>query len=225
MLTLIQMEVSPFCDKVRRILRYKDVPFEVVDVSVVAARWHSPTGKLPVMELDGHRIEDSTQIAHFLEQRFPEPRLIPRDRHTRALCHMLEDWADESLYFYELGVHFALPENTEARLEQLLEHEAKAKRPLIKPLVSAALKRTIRAQGTGRRTPERILEDVARHAEAIEGLLDDGEYLLGNELTLADIAVFSQVRAMCEAPNVRHLFAQNRGVSAWQQRVRMKTGG
>ena len=32
MITLYQFEISPFCDKVRRVLHWKKVPYEIVEV-------------------------------------------------------------------------------------------------------------------------------------------------------------------------------------------------
>ncbi len=42
---------------------------------------------VPVLDYDGERIEDSTQIAYLLEDRHPEPRLVPDDPYDRARMH------------------------------------------------------------------------------------------------------------------------------------------
>ncbi len=225
MLTLYQMERSPFCDKVRRILRYKNIPFEVQEVSPVLGRAYSPTGKLPAIEIDGQRIHDSTEIAHFLERRFPEPALIPASAEERALCHMLEDWADESLYYYEMALHFSLRDNTARRLEQLLEQEPPLQKALLKRLFPTLLRIMLWAQGIGRRAPQRLLDDVRRHMDALEDKLGNGPFLLGKALTLADVAVAVQLDAMCETPEARALCDEHPRVSAWLSRVRQKTCG
>ena len=38
MVTLYQMQISPFCDKIRGILAYKEIPFRVVNVPVIGKR-------------------------------------------------------------------------------------------------------------------------------------------------------------------------------------------
>jgi len=225
MLTLHQLERSPFCDKVRRILRFKGVPFEVREVSLFAGKQHSPTGKLPALDLHGELLDDSTQIAYALERHYPEPRLIPLDPAQRALCHVLEDWADESLYFYEMALHFSLEENSAARIEKLAEQETPLKKALAKQVLPGLLRMSLVAQGTGRRTRERILEDVGRHMQAIADLLGDRAYLVGSDITLADIAVCCQLGAMLETEQGRRLCAQHPSVASFRSRVLMRTGG
>ncbi|MFQ5918124.1 MAG: glutathione S-transferase family protein, partial [Candidatus Binatia bacterium] len=70
---------------------------------------------VPVMDFDGQRILDSTLIAEFLEERFPEPNVYPRGETEKGLCLMLEDWADEVLNLAIRGLRRA--ENPEARKE------------------------------------------------------------------------------------------------------------
>ena len=56
-LVLHQFEVSPFCDKVRRVLHFKHKSFETREVppteTLVRLRRLNPTGKVPVLE-HGH---------------------------------------------------------------------------------------------------------------------------------------------------------------------------
>ncbi len=225
MLTLYQMERSPYCEKVRRILRFKGIAFQIREVSLVAGMQHSHTGKLPAIVLDGQNIDDSTQIAHALERLFPEPRLIPRDPAARALCHVLEDWADESLYFYEMGLHFSFAENVNRRLEKLTQQESPLRRRLLKRVLPRILRTYLWAQGTGRRGRARILEDVTRHVQSLADLLERREYLVSDELTLADIAVCVQLNAMCETQAGRDICARQPRVTSWLARVRLRTGG
>src|SRR3954447_22959616 len=50
---------------------------------------------LPLLDLDGERIMDSTRIIGALEQRGPEPALYPADPGERGLALELEDFFDE----------------------------------------------------------------------------------------------------------------------------------
>ncbi len=52
---------------------------------------------LPVLELDGRRIGDSTAIVGALEEYAPEPALYPADPEERARALELEDFFDEQL--------------------------------------------------------------------------------------------------------------------------------
>jgi glutathione S-transferase len=52
-------------------------------------------GTLPVLDLDGERIVDSTRIIATLEERWPEPALYPADLEERRRALELEDFFDE----------------------------------------------------------------------------------------------------------------------------------
>ena len=50
----------------------------------------NPQGLVPMLEIDGHRLTQSLAIIVYLDQAFPEPRLMPRDpvdgAHVRAMA-------------------------------------------------------------------------------------------------------------------------------------------
>src|SRR3954454_11760687 len=54
----------------------------------------------PVLTIDGKGIGDSSAILQTIEERWPEPSLIPDDRAERRRALELEDYFDE-----ELGPH------------------------------------------------------------------------------------------------------------------------
>lgn len=102
---LHQWQISPFCGKVRKILRLKGIPYRVENYNGLRATMVgklTSAAKLPVLDLDGKRIPDSTAIAAYLNERQPEPALYPSDRCDAAMARIIEDWADESLYYYEM---------------------------------------------------------------------------------------------------------------------------
>ena len=115
---LFQSQTSMFCEKIRIVLALRNVPYEVVDVKKDDRKSlieYSGQRKVPVMDFDGQRIIDSTIIASFLEERFPEPNIYPQGESEKGLCLMLEDWADEVLNLAIRG--FRRAENPEARKE------------------------------------------------------------------------------------------------------------
>ncbi len=101
---LHQYPISPFCDKVRRVLNAKQLDYRCENISLLATllgrvKRLSPVGKLPVLSIDGRSIADSTTIVEELEQLYPRINVMPDDPADQALVHFFEDWADESLYF------------------------------------------------------------------------------------------------------------------------------
>lgn len=229
MIVLYQFEISPFCDKVRRIMHLKGVPYAVVEVPLSAAlgaiRKVSPTRKVPCIEHAGRRIWDSTTIAHYLEKEFPEPRLVPDEPKARALCHLLEDWADESLYFYEVYLRFNLPTNRARFLPLLLAAESTMMRQVARLSVPVALKLILDQQGLGRKALTEITADLRRHVAAIEGQLDGGEWLLGEQISLADVSVYAQFACIAQTPEGRGVIDAAPDVARWLTRVEVASNG
>jgi glutathione S-transferase len=100
--------LSLFTAKVRIALAEKGLPYERVEVGwSLAHRYEphhpdvvalNPKQQVPVL-VDGElAVYDSTLIFEYLEDRYPEPRLYPRDPAGRAQCRRLEAAADEILF-------------------------------------------------------------------------------------------------------------------------------
>jgi glutathione S-transferase len=224
MIVLHQFEISPFCDKIRRVLHVKRVPYEIREVPLVAAatprlRKISPTGKVPCLEHDGRFLSDSTDIAHYLEARFPDPPLVPTDPRLRGLCHALEDWADESLYFYEMLLRFSLPHNAKRWVPVLAKNDPAIVRAAAPAVVPGTIKGTLRAQGLGKKSLATVLADLDRHLDAIDGMLQGGAWLVADRVTLADLSVFAQLFCIRGADEGAAAIAARQRVGVWMDRV------
>jgi len=225
---LYQYAVSPFCEKVRRLLHAKGVPFRVEEVSLARSvrlvPKLSPIRRLPVLDLDGRRLWDSTEIAYALEELYPEPPLIPADPAERARCHVLEDWADESLYFYEMTMRFLWPANVGRWVAATVHADPRWSRSLAPVLVPRALRKRAVPQGVGRKPRELVLRELDRHLDALAAMLAGGEWLVGERLSLADIAVASQLTAIAGAKEGEEALGRRPEVRAWVARVDRTTG-
>ena len=98
-ITLYQSQTSMFCEKVRIVMRMKNVPFEIFDVRPNRQPLIDFSGqrKVPVIDYDGKCIIDSTFISAFLEEQYPQNSIYPDKPADKGLALMLEDWADEVL--------------------------------------------------------------------------------------------------------------------------------
>ena len=106
---LWQLTISPYSEKVRWALADKGVAHErrapAPGLHMAVALWLTGgrTATLPVLELDGRAIGDSTAIIGALEERYPEPALLPPDPADRAairlLCARFDDLGDP---YYDL---------------------------------------------------------------------------------------------------------------------------
>ena len=227
MITLHQFEISPFCDKIRRILHWKQQPYVVREVPLrdaMSVRKVNPAGKLPCLEHDGRFVADSTDIAYYLEDRFPDPPLVPRDPKLRALCHVFEDWADESLYFYEMRLRFTVDHNTRRNLPLLVAHDPPWMKAAARLVVPRMMRGILRKQGLGRKSLDQIVRDVERHADALAAWLGDGDWLVGDALSLADISVFAELACIRGSEEGAKIVAARPAVERWMARVDRATG-
>ncbi|NUF44375.1 glutathione S-transferase family protein [Acinetobacter pittii] len=196
-ISLQQWEITTFCQKIARVLKFKGIPFDTVNYNgILGAKVPllSKVGKVPVIDHNGQRIQDSTRIARYLDEAFPDtPRLYPEDPNQKALAELWEDWADESLYFYEVY----LRENDSEALEEVIRISSIGRpayeKPMVKGFILAELKTQLFFQGLGRMKAENVEEEFIRHLDRIEQVLSQSGWLVGNSQTIADIAVVAQL--------------------------------
>jgi glutathione S-transferase len=221
-ITLYQFELSPYADKVRRVMRLKGVAFETVEIPVSAPKKFShisPTGKFPAVVSDGKTIVDSTDICRWLEAQFPEPRVAPENPRDAALATILEDWADEALYFYDLTMR-NWPQNRAWFVQDLLHHQKPGfTRNLLAAVIPGALLKATKAQGLGRKAEATVVADLAAQFDALAALVADGGWLAGPRLSTADIAVRVMVNVIERSREGRALLEARPALADWARRV------
>jgi glutathione S-transferase len=166
-LKLIGAGLSPFVRKVRVVLKEKGIPYEhdpmvPFGVSAEYKRKH-PLGRIPLLEVDGKPIPDSSVIVAYIEKTHPTPAFYPSDPYEYARALWFEEFADGGLItggapFFQQRVLAPLFFKTEPD-ESLVE---KAANETLPPLF-----------------------------DYLEQELGDAEFLVGNRLTVGDVAVGS----------------------------------
>ncbi len=101
MLELYQFELSHYCEKIRLILDYKGLPYRKIEVTPGMGQLDlyrmSGQRQVPVLKDGSEIIADSTDIAEYLDKKYPDRPIIPHDPKQRGLCLLIEQWADESI--------------------------------------------------------------------------------------------------------------------------------
>jgi glutathione S-transferase len=199
--TLWQIDISHYAEKARWALEHKGVdhvrrstmPGIHIPVALVLTRGGQPT--LPVLQLDGRTIGDSTEIIAALEAAYPEPPLYPLDAEERARALELEEWFDENL-----GPHSRLLPFYELiqEPEVFAEVAAQAVPPPLgkaKPVVGAYARAytSIRWNANSGQDATRAREAIIAAFDKLEAELEkgNGEFLVGDSLSVADITVAS----------------------------------
>ena len=101
MLTLYDNPFSPFARKVRMALDIKQLSFESVDALAISRHPEllavNPRAEVPVLVDGDLAVVNSADILAYLEDRFPEPPLMPSDPAGRAAARAWERFADAVL--------------------------------------------------------------------------------------------------------------------------------
>ena len=227
---LLGFRISPFVEKVARGLRYKKIDFEeVLPSSPFELRKWGPTGKMPVLELDGERIYDSTFILRRIDESVPEPPLFASDPRTAALQRLLEDWSDESLYWYTMALRWAEP-NVAATTEQLAATVPALMRPLARLVMPRKIGGMARSQGLGRLPYNVLASEYGKRLDELVLLLDDRSFFYGEgsgSLCAADLAIHGQLTTARSGPtpDADQLLSHRPALVDWMKRVEGLTGG
>jgi glutathione S-transferase len=172
--------LSPYVRKVCVFAREKGLDYDLQPPGSAAHRAASPFGKMPAFTDGDFSISDSSAIVTYLEARHPDPALIPAEPQARARTIWYEELADTLLMAAGSAIfanRFVLP--------RVFKRD---------PDLAAARK----AQDEG----------LPPLLDYLEGVVPEpGGFLVGDTLTLADIAVaspFATLSCIGVRPDERH---------------------
>jgi len=213
---------SPFCLKARICLQLKGVPFRRVTLTVARRRELkrlNPAGKVPVLVHGTDVIADSSAIARFLEARYPEPSIIPADPALRAYCALVEEWADEALYFVVGAFKWLNPENRAAAIGNTIPELADGwLRPVVARVIVRDQRRRYALWGYSDASLEQLQLRMHENLVTLESLLEGRAYLTGRTPSVADVAAFAQIAWMRRYAEARLLHGVP-GVVRWLERL------
>jgi glutathione S-transferase len=199
-IVLYGTRLSPFVEKVWRGLRHKGLDFTFETPNPIALRKLNPvTGKMPVATFDGETLHDSSFILRRADKLQPEPRLFSSDPEEAAEQRRLEDWADESLYWYLMALRCS-QRNVKATLGQILGIVPAPLRPLAGFMIRRQLKGMCHAQGLGRLPYEEALRELGVLLEDLGTSLGSKPFFHGSNPGIADFAVHGQLNTLLSGP-------------------------
>lgn len=158
--------LSPFVRKTAAFLREKGIDFELQPTGIPNPSPEfcgaSPFKKMPALVDGDYSLSDSSAIIHYLEAKYPEPPLIPSDPEARGRVIWFDEFADT--IFFACGAKMFF-------------------------------NRIVAPRFMGRDGDESIAQAAQENElppilDYIETVVPEGDgYLVGDRLTLADIAV------------------------------------
>jgi glutathione S-transferase len=202
---LYQIPFSHNCVKVRKALDLKGLEYETVDVPPPFRRRVKRVSGQPLVPtlVDGERvIADSTAILLYLEERYPERPLLPEDDAERAECLILEEWADSAFMELTRRMAYWTITSSPAALGGLFFPRAPARvRRAAGEVAARVLHRRFAMSAEQNRRDE---AEAPRLAEIAVARLDGRDHLVGDQITIADIALASMSAGLqLAAPPVR----------------------
>jgi len=199
--TLYGSRLSPFVEKVARALQIKGIEFSVIDPRGPndLKKWNPTTGKMPVLDIGGEKPFDSTFIVRRLDELVPEPPLVSRDPEIAAKQRFLEDWSDESLYWYVMALRWN-PANSKSTVTQITESLPAPLRPVVGVVLNWQIGGQARAQGLARLPLGTVLDELGRRFDELEVFLGDKPFFFSDAISVADLALFGQFATLRSGP-------------------------
>lgn len=161
--------LSPFVRKVRVVLAEKGVPYSLEPVNPFQPSSEfvaiSPLRKMPVLRdtdvLEPNTLPDSSVICDYIQHKFPDPPLYPKEPFARARALWIEEYADSQVAA-----------------------------SLVRPFFFERIVKKLIGQQTDESVCEAArLKDLPDVCGYLAKELGDQEFFVGNSLTIADIAV------------------------------------
>jgi glutathione S-transferase len=200
---LLQFSTSHYCRKARLALGYKGISYQTENLTpgLHILRVKSLTGltTLPVLlpQIAGQpqAIGDSTEIYNFLESYKPEPALFLDNAEQQTQAMMLEDWLDESIGTATRFVYY-----------QFRAAEGKVIDP---SLFSQMVIQIVRKQyGINDTTVKLARTRLVNALSVLSMYWQKSEYLIGDRLSIADLAAAALLSPLALIPEYRQKYPQ-----------------
>ncbi|MEN0067737.1 MAG: glutathione S-transferase family protein [Myxococcota bacterium] len=198
-LTAYVADMSYFSGKLEAYLRYREIPYErrlvTVQTLLHEVYRHTRMMKVPVVRLpDGRWLKDTTPMIQWLERHLPDVGVFPADPVTRFLALLIEDYADEWCWRAALYWRWCFPESRR-HLSFRIGHEVLADWPVPKAIAgwyygSRQIRTYLTGDGLTKKTEPFIRSHYLDLLRAMESILSDRPFLLGDRPTIADFGLY-----------------------------------
>ncbi|WP_445115499.1 glutathione S-transferase family protein [Acinetobacter sp. WZC-1] len=203
MRTLYQFPLSHFCEKARWLLDHKALDYVahnlIPGVHRAFAQMKTGQNNLPILRDGDHWTADSTQIALYLDDVYPEHALLRSDPRLREAALQVNQLASElGFHVRRWGLAHTLADSDES-LEIMIGEKGylrqfeKFSKPILKTLVSRSYQLDADKVAESRQRMDAIIDELNGY------LVQNGcRYFIADRLGLADIAVCSMLVPLLE---------------------------
>src|SRR2546430_12031198 len=99
MIKLYDFKSSPNCQRVKVVVAEKNLPYEIVPIDLRSHEQKTPSylklnpyGKVPVLTDDATVLYESLIINEYLDEKYPNPSLMPKEPGKKARARILIDY-------------------------------------------------------------------------------------------------------------------------------------
>lgn len=211
-LILHHYKTSPFAEKIRRVLAFKQLAWQSVNVPPIAPKpdVEALTGgyrKTPILQIGADIYCDTALICDVLEHRQPTPPLSPSTH--KGLARVLAQWADTTLFTTAMAYNF----QPKGRAEMFGNV----------PAGFAQAFADDRAKMAGTAPRIRVGDATTAYKSylrRIATMLEDQPFLVGNAACLADFAVYAPLWfTRVNVSSLAGILDATPGVLAWMDRM------
>ncbi|WP_108260144.1 FtsZ-binding protein FzlA [Mangrovicoccus ximenensis] len=196
MIKLYHVPLSPFCRKVRLVLAEKRLEVDLVEERY----WErdpdflrrNPSGKVPVIRIDGMTMGESSAICEYLEETYPTPALMPQDAKERAEVRRLVGWFDDT-FFRQVTVNV---------------------------LYERVNKKITKSGYPDSRAVKQGLTAIKFHLDYMTQLLDQRRWLAGDVMTMADFAAAAHLSCLDYTSDVD--WHRSAAVKDWYAKIKSR---
>ena len=223
---LFGADMSPYALKVRAYLDFKGVDYAWTPRSNANQPEFAKYAKLPLSPLlvdaEEKVLQDSTAMITALEQQFSEPAATPADARLAFIAALLEDYCDEWLNKATYLYRWSKSEDAAAaakRTIELLFGDEPAPEGAEDAVADRMAGRLQHAGASDANAP--IIEaSFPRALAALSAHLSDRAFLLGGRPSVADFALYGQVKQWLSDPTPLALVRTHApALEAWAERV------
>lgn len=193
---LYHVPLSPFCRKVRLVLAEKKIEVELVEERYWEREMdflrRNPAGKVPVLKMDGQVLAESGAICELIEEKHPEPPLMPRTPEGRYEVRRLVSWFDDKFH-----------------------HEVTSKL-----LYERVNKKVMKSGYPDSGNVKAGSKAIKYHLDYMAWLLDQRRWLAGDVMTLADFAAAAHFSSLDYISDVDWNRQEN--VREWYSKIKSR---
>ena len=185
--------ISYFTGKMENYFRLKGIPYqlEAMDFPSEVKRNRERVGvsQMPVVGLpDGRWMTDTTKMIQWFETEYPQNPVVPEDPVLAYICYLLEDWADTTLAMAgRSSLVQAAALDPELRVALLPDGLPDPVRSVMGVIPGGWVSNITELVNQKERT------ELLASLEQLASSVQTSPWLVGDSMTLADIAVAAQL--------------------------------